>query len=128
MQSVAAQRPYFFDHLPELTEQAFQDFGELTGRRYERVMTYRADDAEYLILGQGSLIPTAEAVADYLRESRGIRVGVVNLVMFRPFPADLLSRVLKGKKGVAVLERLDQPLAVDLPVDAGSSRDDEPLS
>ena len=47
---------------------------------------------------------------------RGVKVGVVNLLMFRPFPADLLSRVLKGKKGVAILERLDQPLAVDLPL------------
>ena len=41
MQSVAAQRPYFFDHLPELTERAFAEFYELTGRRYQRVMTYR---------------------------------------------------------------------------------------
>ena len=51
-----------------------------------------------------------------MREERGIKVGVVNLVMFRPFPGDLLSQVLKGKKGVAVLERTDQPLASDLPV------------
>ena len=78
--------------------------------------TYRVEDADYLILGQGSLIPSAEAVADYLRETRGLKVGVVNLVMFRPFPGDLLSRVLKGRKGVAVLERLDQPLAADLPL------------
>ena len=47
---------------------------------------YRADDADYLIVGQGSLIPSAEAVADYLRETRKIKVGVVNLTMFRPFP------------------------------------------
>ncbi len=116
MQSVAAQRPYFFDHLPELSEQAFEDFYRLTGRRYQSVMTYRVEDADYLILGQGSMIVTAEAVADYLRKTRGIKVGVVNLLMFRPFPADRLSQVLKGKKGVAVLERVDQPLAVDLPL------------
>lgn len=116
MQSVAAQRPYFFDHLPQIAEETFAGFYELTGRRYERVMSYRIDDADYLILGQGSMIPTAEAVADYLRESRGIKIGVVNLLMFRPFPADLLSRLLKGRQGVAVLERLDQPLAVDLPM------------
>ena len=116
MQSVAAQRPYFFDHIPELADRAFREYRELTGRRYRRVLTYRCDDADYLILGQGSMLPTAEAVADYLRDSRGIRVGVVNLLMFRPFPADELSRVLKGKQGVAVLERLDQPLAVELPV------------
>jgi pyruvate-ferredoxin/flavodoxin oxidoreductase len=55
-------------------------------------------------------------VADYLRKTKNIKVGVVDLVMFRPFPADLLGRVLKGKKGVTILERLDQPLAVDSPI------------
>jgi len=116
MQSVAAQRPYFFDHVQEITEQAFEEFYELTGRRYSRVMTYRCDDADYLILGQGSQLPTAEAVADYMRKERGVKVGVVDLLMFRPFPGDLISQVLKGKKGAAVLERVDQPLAADLPL------------
>ena len=116
MQSVAAQRPYFFDHVKTLAEQSFEAFFQLTGRRHERVMSYRLDDAEYVILGQGSMIPTAEAVADYLRETRGIKCGVINLLMFRPFPADLLSQLLHGKQAVAVLERLDQPLAVDLPL------------
>jgi pyruvate-ferredoxin/flavodoxin oxidoreductase len=36
--------------------------------------------------------------------------------MFRPFPADLIVKLLKGKKAVAILERTDQPLAVDLPM------------
>jgi pyruvate/2-oxoacid:ferredoxin oxidoreductase alpha subunit len=34
----------------------------------------------------GSMIVQAEAVADYLRETRKLKVGVVNLTMFRPFP------------------------------------------
>jgi len=116
MQSVAAQRPFFFDHVAELTEQAMKEFYELTGRRYTRVSTYRCDDADYLIIGQGSIVPNAEAVADYLRESRGIKAGVVNMTMFRPFPGDMLGPILKGRKGVAVLERTDQPLAEDLPL------------
>ncbi len=116
MQSVAAQRPFFFDHIRELTDQAFEEYAQLTGRRYNRVMTYRTEDADYLILGQGSVVPSAEAVADYLRETRGIKVGVVDLVMFRPFPADRIGRILQGKKGVTILERLDQPLAVDAPI------------
>ncbi|MBW2191291.1 MAG: 2-oxoacid:acceptor oxidoreductase family protein, partial [Deltaproteobacteria bacterium] len=116
MQSVAAQRPFFFDHIQALTEQAFEEFYALTGRRYERVMTYRADDADYLIVGQGSMVPSAEAVVDYLRETRGLKVGVVDMLMFRPFPSDLIGRIIQGKKGVCVLERLDQPLAVDLPL------------
>lgn len=116
MQSVAAQRPFFFDHIAAITQQAFQAFSALTGRHYARVMPYRADDADYLIIAQGSVVSSAEVVVDYLRDSRHLKVGVVDLVMFRPFPADELSQVIKGKKGVVVLERLDQPLAVDLPL------------
>jgi pyruvate-ferredoxin/flavodoxin oxidoreductase len=116
MQSVAAQRPFFFDHIRELTDQAFEEFYGLTGRKYARVMSYRAEDADYLILGQGSVVPSAEAVVDYLRDTRGIKAGVVDLVMFRPFPADMIGGIIKGKKGVTVLERLDQPLAEDSPI------------
>jgi pyruvate-ferredoxin/flavodoxin oxidoreductase len=77
MQSVAAQRPFFFDHIEALADQAFEEFAALTGRRYAPVMPYRCDDADYLIVGQGSLIPSAMAVADYLRETRKLKVGVV---------------------------------------------------
>ncbi|MDX9971986.1 MAG: 2-oxoacid:acceptor oxidoreductase family protein [FCB group bacterium] len=116
MQSVAAQRPYFFDHIAELTDQCMEEFYQLTGRRYRRVSTYRCEDAEYIILGQGSVVVNAEAIVDYLRETRGVKVGVVNLTMYRPFPGDMLSELLKGRKGVVVLERTDQPLAEDLPL------------
>lgn len=116
MQSVAAQRPFFFEHIPAITDQAMDEFYQLTGRRYNRVSTYRCEDAEYLILGQGSMIVTAEAVADYLRETRKVKIGVVNLTMFRPFPGEVIANLLKGRKGVAILERTDQPLAEDLPV------------
>ena len=116
MQAVAAQRPYFFDHIEGLAEQCMAEYSELTGRRYNRVSTYLAEDAEYIILGMGSMIVQAEAVADYLRATRNIKVGVVNITMYRPFPGDLLGHVLRGKKGVAILERTDQPLAEDLPL------------
>ena len=116
MHAVAGQRPYFFDHIEEITEQCMDEYAELTGRRYNRVSTYRAADADYLIVGMGSMIVQAEVVADYLRSTRNIKVGVVNITMYRPFPGDLLSHVMRGKKGVAVLERTDQPLAEDLPL------------
>ena len=116
MQAVAAQRPYFFDHIDALVEQCMDEYYALTGRRYQRVAGYRTEDAEWIILGQGSMVVQAEAVADYLRETRKLKVGVVNITMFRPFPGDVLGKILKGKKGVAVLERTDQPLAEDLPL------------
>jgi len=115
-QGVAAQRPFYFDHIADLTDQAMEEYAKLSGRKYERVMGYRMEDAEYVILGQGSVICNAEAVVDYLRKERGLKIGVVDMVMYRPFPADMVSHILAGKKGVVVMERTDQPLAVELPM------------
>jgi pyruvate-ferredoxin/flavodoxin oxidoreductase len=115
-QGVAAQRPFYFDHVAALADRAFDEFFRLTGRQYARVEGYRLDDAEYVIAGQGSVVSNAEAVVDYLRDTLKLRVGVLNLTMFRPFPADLVTTLLRGKRGVVVLERVDQPLAVDPPL------------
>jgi pyruvate-ferredoxin/flavodoxin oxidoreductase len=115
-QGVAAQRPFYFDHVAELTDRAMGEYAALTGRHYARASGYRMEDAEWVIAGQGSVVWNAEAVADHLRETRGLRVGVLDLTMFRPFPSDCVSRLLRGKKAVVVLERVDQPLAVDAPL------------
>jgi pyruvate-ferredoxin/flavodoxin oxidoreductase len=114
-QGVAAQRPFFFDHVADLADRAMEEYAALTGRRYARASGYRTDDAEYVLVGQGSVVANAEAAADHLRK-QGHKVGVVNVTMFRPFPADRLVRLLRGKKGAVVLERADQPLAVDAPL------------
>jgi pyruvate-ferredoxin/flavodoxin oxidoreductase len=116
MQATAGQRPYFFDHIEEISDACMAEYAGLTGREYRRVSSYKMEDADYVIVGMGSMIVQAEAVADYLRETRKLKVGVVNITMFRPFPGDLLGKLLAGKKGVAVLERTDQPLAEDLPL------------
>lgn len=116
MQAVAAQRPFFFDEVVPLADRCMDEYAQLTGRRYARVSGYRCDDADWLIVGMGSMVVQAEAVADHLRATRKLKVGVVNLTMFRPFPGDRVAALLRGKKGVAVLERTDQPLAEDLPL------------
>ena len=51
----------------ELAERAMEEFHRLCGRRYQRVEGYRTDDADYLILGQGSVVPSAQAVAQAIR-------------------------------------------------------------
>ena len=115
-QGVAAQRPFYFDHIRPIARQVFDEYYQLTGRRYDFIEGYRLEDADYVIVGMGSMTENAEAVADYLRETRGLKVGVLNVTMFRPFPGPEVARALMGKQGVAVLERTDQPLAEDLPL------------
>jgi pyruvate-ferredoxin/flavodoxin oxidoreductase len=114
-QGVAAQRPFYFDHIADITDQAFREYAELTGRSYARAVGYLTDDAEYVLAGQGSVVPNLEVVADHLRK-QGLKVGVLNVSMFRPFPADLITKIVAGAKAVTVFERTDQPLAVDPPL------------
>ena len=59
MQATAAQRPYFFEHIPAITDACMDEYERLTGRRYRRVGSYLGDDAEYLIVAMGSLAGTA---------------------------------------------------------------------
>ncbi len=116
MQTQAAQRPYFYNHIAEITEQVMEEYYELTGRRYTRINSFNIDKADYVIVGMGSMVVQARGVAEYLKKTRKLNIGVVDITMFRPFPGDLLGKALKGKKGVVVLERTDQPLAEDLPL------------
>ncbi|WP_200875048.1 2-oxoacid:acceptor oxidoreductase family protein [Methylomarinum vadi] len=116
MQSTAAQRPYFFDHVADFADQCMDEWYQLTGRRYCRVGLSGHDNGDYLIVGQGSVTVAAAAVAHYLQETRGLKISVADMTMFRPFPGDLIGKIVKGRKGVLVLERTDQPLAEDLPL------------
>lgn len=65
---------------------------------------YRMDDAEYALIGMGSLCGTARVVVDELRD-RGKKVGLIKLKCLRPFPKRDLQKAVKGLKGLAVIDR-----------------------
>src|SRR3954469_6975872 len=64
MKGKIAQRLYYDQVLPIL-KNVMGEFGRLTGRRYDVLMPYRLDDADYAIVGSGCMIETAEAAVDY---------------------------------------------------------------
>ena len=108
MKGKIAQHKYYDRVLPILRE-VMREFHSLTGRKYDVVMPYRLEDAEYAIVGSGCMIETAEAAVDYMRE-RGIKVGILHITCFRPFPSVELVRALRHVKVITVLERLDIPM------------------
>lgn len=110
MKGKIAQRHYLERVRPALRE-AFDVFYENTGRRYDFLLPHRCEDAEYILVGMGSYMETAEATIDYLRETRGLRVGCVTVCCFRPFPMHEVVHALGNCRAVAVLERLDDPLS-----------------
>ncbi len=115
MKGKIAQRAYTDKIESELTS-AMEAFHAATGRKYDLVNSYKMDDAEWAIVGMGSLTETSEATADYIRKTTGEKVGVVSITSFRPFPAKQIVNALKNVKAFSVLERLDNPLAESNPL------------
>jgi pyruvate-ferredoxin/flavodoxin oxidoreductase len=114
MKGKVAQR-YFYDRVAPALKTAMEEYSRLTGRHYGFVRTHRMDDAEYALVGVGSMMETAEATADWLR-SRGMRIGVVSLRSFRPFPSRIVAELLAHCRAASVIERLDVPLAQSNPL------------
>lgn len=97
-------KTHFANEIPHFVRQAMDEYGELTGRHYNPVQTFMAEDADHVIVGLGSVTDDAEAVATYLR-TQGKKVGVISIKLLQPFPEGELVTALKGKKAVTVLER-----------------------
>jgi pyruvate/2-oxoacid:ferredoxin oxidoreductase beta subunit/Pyruvate/2-oxoacid:ferredoxin oxidoreductase gamma subunit/Pyruvate/2-oxoacid:ferredoxin oxidoreductase delta subunit len=73
------------------------------------------EDAEYALVGAGSLMDSADSAVDHLRGA-GMRVGAVSVTSLRPFPSDEIVTALARCRGVAVIERTDTPLAAANPL------------
>ncbi|HUK41153.1 MAG TPA: 2-oxoacid:acceptor oxidoreductase family protein, partial [Candidatus Acidoferrales bacterium] len=117
MKGKIAQR-YFYERIPPIIKRVMGEFYSMTGRRYGMIDSYALDDAEYAIVGMGSLAETATATAKYLREKEEIKIGTLNITSFRPFPGAEIVRALKNVKAIAVIERMDNPIAQSNPVTA----------
>jgi pyruvate ferredoxin oxidoreductase alpha subunit len=86
-------------------DQIDKEYGDMFGRYYGgQIEEYRCEDAEIILVTSGSATGTAKTVVDAQRE-KGLKVGLVKIRMFRPFPREKLANVLKNRKAVGVLDR-----------------------
>ena len=86
-------------------EEIEEEYEHLFGRSYGgQIEAYRCEDADIILVGMGSLIGTAKVVIDQKREE-GLKVGLVNVRLFRPFPWKKLVNTLKGRKAIGVIDR-----------------------
>lgn len=82
-----------------------KDFHQIFGRSYGgQVEAYRMDDADVVLVGSGSMCGTIKTVIDEKRDA-GIKVGLLKLRMYRPFPSEALIKALAGKKAIGVVDR-----------------------
>ena len=65
---------------------------------------YRLDDAETVIVAMGSVCGTIKETIDQMREE-GEKVGLLRIIVFRPFPREAIISALKGVENVLVFEK-----------------------
>lgn len=90
----------------EVIKEVAARFREKFGRGFELFEEYRCEDADYIMLIMGSAAGTAKQAVDDLRE-KGMKVGVLKLRVFRPFPAEEIAAALSGCKAVAIMDRCE---------------------
>lgn len=81
-----------------------KEFGEMSGRGYGFFEEYRLEDADYALIMIGSAAGTTKDAVDALRE-QGMKVGLLKLRVFRPFPDEEIAGALKNCKVVAIMDR-----------------------
>ena len=79
-------------------------FGEMTGRYYHPIETYKAEDAETIMVIMGSFGETASAAIDLMREE-GRSVGLVKIRLWRPFPFEDFKKATLHAKHLVVIDR-----------------------
>ncbi|MGP8163730.1 MAG: pyruvate:ferredoxin (flavodoxin) oxidoreductase [Acidimicrobiales bacterium] len=106
----------FYARVPDAVEEAMARLADRTGRRYHVVDYAGHPEADRVLVIMGSGGETARETVAALN-ARGERVGVVQVRLFRPFPARALAAVLPPTvRRVAVLDRTKEPGSMGEPL------------
>jgi pyruvate ferredoxin oxidoreductase alpha subunit len=90
------------DLIPEVAADFGARFGRPSGGL---VRPYLVDDAEVVVVALGSVLGTIKDAVDELRAD-GLRIGVLGIGTFRPFPAEALRQALSAaNRHLVVIER-----------------------
>jgi len=80
------------------------EFAERFDRRYSAIEEFMLEDADYVVVMTNSFASMGKAEIKRMRNA-GKKVGLARLRLIRPFPHEDLQRVLRGRKGVAVVDQ-----------------------
>jgi len=87
--------------IPEFAAEFKARFGRDSGGL---LRSYRAEDAELIVVAMGSVNGTIKDTIDEMRAD-GVPIGLVTLVSFRPFPTAALREQLVRVRNVVVIEK-----------------------
>jgi len=84
--------------------EVWDEFERIFGRKYTPIKTFLADDADILFLVMGGIAETATQAIEELRRN-GVKVGLLSLKLWRPFPFEELFSAVKNAKVLIVIDR-----------------------
>ena len=87
--------------IPRISAEYLQIFGHEAGGL---IRPYRMDGAETVVIALGSVLGTIKDTVDEMRDD-GLKVGVLGITSFRPFPLDAIREAVKDAKRIVVLEK-----------------------
>ena len=88
-----------------VVERTDADFDEVFGRGGNPLVEpYRCDDADHIVVGMGSLSYQLRDVVETLRRE-GLKVGVLGVRLYRPFPGEAIVAALHHGRQVFVIEK-----------------------
>jgi len=93
----------------------WKKFGEMFGRHYNPVETYKTEDADIIFVTMGSISETAMTAIDAMREN-GEKVGLVRIRLWRPFPLIEFRKAIGKARILVVVDRALSLGAVNGPV------------
>jgi pyruvate-ferredoxin/flavodoxin oxidoreductase len=106
----------FYLATPGIVQETMNKFAKLAGRQYHLFDYVGSADAEKVIVIMGSGAETVHETVEYLA-SKGQKVGVVKVRLFRPFSCkDFIDALPKTVKKIAVLDRTKEPGALGEPL------------
>jgi pyruvate-ferredoxin/flavodoxin oxidoreductase len=106
----------FYDAVPALVQESMDALAARTGRAYGLVEYRGAPDAERALVLMGSGVGAATEAVEALAAA-GEKVGLVQVRLYRPFPAEAFARALpESVRAVAVLDRTKEPGATGEPL------------
>jgi len=106
----------FYSVCPAIVQEAMDQFAKITGRQYHLFDYVGGADAERVVVLMGSGAEAAQETVEYL-QSKGEKIGVLKVHLFRPFAAETMIQALpKTVKAIAVLDRTKEPGAAGEPL------------
>jgi pyruvate/2-oxoacid:ferredoxin oxidoreductase alpha subunit len=81
-----------------------REFEEQFGRGYGMVEAVHTEDAQLVLVTSGSMTGTARMAIDSLRKG-GLKIGLLKIKAFRPFPSKEVESALQSVAKVAVIDR-----------------------